>query len=130
VKRTELKRKTPLRPKKAMSRGKPMARSRSPKSRPKRSPNEFPDETKFAVRVRSGGRCEANLKGCTGRLEHFHHRQSRRHKDQRPVNCLGVCAIDHAAIHANPTKAKLMGHIVSGWQDPAEVPIIRGDGGR
>jgi hypothetical protein len=115
---------------KQMSRGKPMARSRSPKSRPKRSPNEFPDETKSAVRVRSGGRCEANLKGCTGRLEHFHHRQSRRHKDQRPVNCLGVCAIDHAAIHANPTKAKLMGHLVSSWQDPAEVPIIRGDGGR
>lgn len=124
MKRTPLQRKTPLRA------TKPMARSRTKKSRPKRSPNEFSDETKHAVRVRSGNRCEANLKGCTGRLEHFHHRQSRSHKDQRPVNCLAVCSSCHRSIHSLVSKSKLMGLIVSSWQDPAEIPVMRGDGGR
>ena len=124
MKRTPLERKTP------MKRGKPPIRNRTTKTRPKRSPNEFGDETKRAVRARSGNRCEANLKGCTGRLEHFHHRQSRRFKNQTPPNCLAVCSACHANIHSNVTKSKLMGFILSGWQDPADFPIIRGDGGR
>jgi len=129
MKRTPLARKTP------MKRGKPPIRNRTTKSRPKRSPNEFPDESKKAMRARSGGRCEVRSKVCTGRGEQFHHRQSRRFKDQRPVNGLHSCNKCHDHIHAKDgsgriSKSKLMGWIVSQWQDPADVPIIRGDGGR
>lgn len=110
-----------------------MKRSGAPKrskakARPKRSPNEFPDETKRIVRARSGGRCEAISKVCTGTAAHFHHRQSRKHKDQRPVNCLHVCSSCHDHIHAvdgsgSITKSRLLGWIVPSWADPADIPV-------
>lgn len=106
-----------------------MKRSKS-KARPKRSPNEFPDHAKQAMRVRSGGRCEARTADCVDAAQVFHHRKSRSSKDQRPVNGLHVCDPCHKHIHANVTKSRLMGWIVPSWSDPAEVPVRPGAGGR
>ena len=106
-----------------------MARSR--KKRPaKPSPNGFPEETRMAIRHRSGGRCEVQWSGCVEVASHFHHRKLRRHKDQSEVNCLHACQPCHTAIHANPGKAYLMGVLVHAWDDPALIPVKRGSGGR
>lgn len=135
MKRTPLERKTPLRAKKQLTRGRPPSRSRAKSSSgsPKRSassPNDFPEQTRLAVRARSGGRCEVRSRVCTGDASHIHHRKLRRHKDQRPVNALHVCSECHAHIHANVAKAQMMGWLIASWADPAEVPVRRGDWGR
>lgn len=120
-----------------MKRSAPMRRTpmkrkpakRNPKAgqMPRRdSPNGFPEETRMEVRFRSGGRCEVQSAHCTGPLEHFHHRQLRRHRNQTPANCLGACSACHSHIHANPTKSYIMGWLVHEWSDPAEVPVKRG----
>lgn len=121
-----LQRKTPLRAKSQMRRSAPRARNSKPKPRSQRSPNEFPDETKQFVRRRSGGRCEAQTRVCTGEAAHFHHRKSRSSKDQRAVNALHLCSACHAHIHANVAKSRMCGWIVPSWADPAEVPVRRG----
>ncbi len=84
----------------------------------------------MAVRLRSGGKCEARTRVCSGEPSHFHHRKSRSSKDQRPANCLWVCSACHLHIHENPTKSRMMGYIVPSWADPADVPVRRGDWGR
>lgn len=122
-----LQRKTPMK-RTAMKRGGPP--KRKPMKNGGRSPNEFPEETRMAVRRRSGGRCEVESSVCTGEAAHFHHRKLRRHKDQREVNCLHACSPCHTHIHGNVGKAKLMGWLVSEWDDPATVPVKRGSGGR
>lgn len=112
-----MKRNTPLK------RGKPLARSRIQK---KARPNGFPERTRLAVRRRSGGRCEAGSKHCSGPAAHLHHRKLRRHKDHSVVNALHVCRACHEHIHANPGVAYLMGWLVHEWADPAQVPAKRG----
>ncbi len=106
-----------------MKRGKAMTRSRMAKKPP---PQGFPEAVRVAVRLRSGGRCEAELRTCTGVAQHFHHRKLRRFKDHSAANCLHVCSADHDHIHANPTKSYLMGHLLHEWQDPATTPVKRG----
>lgn len=102
---------------------------RKPYRKPKGSPRDFDEQTKAAARRRSGGRCEANSSRCTGRAAHFHHRQSRRHGDQRLENCLHVCLECHDYIHfGSPTVAYVMGWMVHSYDDPAEIPLRRGDG--
>lgn len=116
-----LKRKTPLKQK-------PIGKSKS-KARQHRkpSPNEFPERVKIAAARRSGYRCEIGSEVCTGRASQFHHRQSRRFKDQRLVNCLHVCLHCHEYIgNAGAKVGWLMGWLVHEWQDPAEVPVLPG----
>lgn len=130
----ELERRTPLRAKTSIKRGKPIART-AKRRKPKRSPNEFPDEAKAEMRRRSGGRCEANTAVCEQTAVIFHHRKSRASKDQRPVNGLHICNPCHLHIHGTDghgsiTKSRIMGWIVASWDDPARVPVRRGDGGR
>ena len=118
MKRTALKRKTPLKGRSATK------RTAGPQRRPE--PNGFPEATRVAARRRSGGRCEAKLRVCTETAAHFHHRKLRRHKDHTLANCLHVCSACHDHIHANPTKAYLMGMLVHEWLDPGEVPVKYG----
>lgn len=124
MKRTPLKRKTPLVARSTLKRGKPIARQRMKRTPPKPG---FTEETKATVRRRSGNRCEARSSVCTGRAEHFHHRKLRRFGDHRVVNCLHVCSACHDYMHLKRVMAALMGWIVSGQKDPADVPVRQGD---
>lgn len=124
MKRTPLKRKTPLKP------GKPKP-GRVTKPGPSGSGRRtadpgFPEPVRLAVRRRSGGRCEVQSRVCTGKAVHLHHRKLRRHKDHSEANALHACRACHDHIHANPSKAYLMGWLVHEWLDPADVPVKRG----
>lgn len=92
--------------------------------------NEFPESTRQVVRARSGGRCEVRSLACTGTAAHFHHRKLKRHKDQRPINCLHACTPCHRHIHDNTGKSYLMGWLVHSWAEPADIPSRYGNGGR
>jgi hypothetical protein len=109
----------------------PFAPRRTPRPwlRRRGSPNDFPPESRDAIRARSGGRCEARCStACTGIAAHAHHRQPRELGDQRPVNGLDVCWVCHALIHSSPLRRLVMarGLIVSRYRDPASVPVIAG----
>lgn len=81
------------------------------------------------VRQRSGGKCEVGSSVCTrGDASEFHHRKLRRYKDHSSVNCLFACKPCHGHIHANPSMSYLLGWLVHGWDEPAEVPVKRGSG--
>ncbi len=125
-----LQRKTPM--KRTAMKRKPMKRKTSKRTkRPSGSPNDFPEPVRLAVRMRSGGECEVRSHVCTGAATGGpHHRKLRGSKDQREVNALAVCRPCHRHIHDNTGKSYLMGWLVHFWDDPATVPVKRGDGGR
>lgn len=57
----------------------------------------------------------------------IHHRQGRRgrHTDNRPVNLMVVIPRHHDVIHEDRAgTSRQLGHIVSKFADPADVPII------
>ena len=56
-------------------------------------------------------------------LLHRHHRQLRRHKDERPENIMLVTLEQHDWIHHNVAEAYELGWLVHSWQDPADVPV-------
>lgn len=110
-----------------MKRSKPLKRSRMKRSP---SPPGFPEPVRMFVRRRSGGKCEVRSRVCSGVPQHFHHRKLRRHRDHTSANCLYVCAACHRYIHDQMGEAAyLMGWLVKSWDDPAQVPIRRGEGG-
>lgn len=110
----------------------PLKRSTKPlaRSRIKRKPaaHGFPEQTRMAVRRRSGGRCEAGASPCTGHAQHFHHRKLRRAKDHTEANCLHVCNACHMFMHENRLLAYAMGWIVHQHHEPHEIVVKRGDG--
>lgn len=82
----------------------------------------IPTSVRDEVKTRSGGYCEAcGLPGA----EHVHHRKLRsqggRHE---PINLLHVHEKCHRGIHSNPARSYALGHLVHGWADPADVPVI------
>lgn len=99
MKRSPLKRKTPLR------RG-------AFRSKPRRDP--ITPETRAEVVARSGYWCEARY--CVHedgkylrRATHMHHIRRRRHGDHSAANLLHVCAWCHDWIHRNVKEAKEKG---------------------
>lgn len=60
-----------------------------------------------------------------------HHRQLRRHGNDSPANLVLIIGsgsnAEHGWMHQHPRLAMLLGYIVSGEADPAEVPIWRVD---
>ena len=70
---------------------------------------------RLVVKLRSKGRCEADLPGvCTIRAEHAHHKQRRSQGGRDDtVNLLDVCSPCHRWIHDNPTEARQRGLLVS-----------------
>lgn len=59
--------------------------------------------SRLIVKSRSGGRCEIVHLGCTGWVEHVHHRRRRSQGGtDDPDNLLGLCRIAHEFVHANP----------------------------
>ena len=81
------------------------------------------EEACFAVRIRSGGRCEANTPVCDGRYEHTHHKAGRRGPHpHRLDNLLAVCLMCHGYIHANPGESYRRGWMESRLEVPAAAP--------
>jgi hypothetical protein len=82
------------------------------------SGQEFPPAVRQAIRYRTRNLCEL----ChSAEIVHFHHRL-RKSQGGRGTeeNCLGVCAKDHAYIHANPAIS-----YANGWLLHAE-PVNMG----
>ena len=117
MKRTELRRKTPLKP------GGDLKRS-SIKAKPSRNQAavEFSETVKRSVLRRSAGRCEVH--DCDETIDEFHHRRMRSAGGMGHLeNCMGVCVTHHRIIHDSPKWAYDHGYLVSRYMDPAEVPI-------
>lgn len=116
MKRSPLKRTTPLRSTSTLKRT-PM------KKKARRDP--IPAGTTTAIKARSGGTCEARCsKDCVGTGQHRHHRQLRRFGNHSPENLLCVCHVCHAVIHGNPERSYALGLLVRGEDDPAAVPVV------
>lgn len=65
---------------------------------------------KNEVRHRCGGRCEANITGCTVRMDHVHHLLPRSQGGKDDASgCIGVCWSCHRWIHDNPARARALG---------------------
>lgn len=116
MRRTELRRYTPLQ----STRRDPALpmHGRSKAAKP------IPLRVRQAVAERSGFVCEVCREA---RAVHIHHRKLRsqggRHE---PANLLHLCNRCHRDVHANPERSYSLGFLVRGWADPAEVPVFAG----
>jgi hypothetical protein len=99
VKRSPIKRKTPLRARKA-------------------DPPEL-IKAKEIVRQRSGGRCEGRIPSiCIGRAAEVHHVKSRaRGGDHDPSNLKDLCTPCHRFVTENLRSATEMGLLKHSWED-------------
>jgi hypothetical protein len=123
MKRTPLRRLTPLKAKTPLKRLEPIGK----RSRAKAVPTRVSDEVYEAVWHRDGGICQAHAMGfaldvqCSGRL-HVHHRVLRSQGGQHVLdNLLLICERMHELAHAHPSWAKACGVIVPVWADPEDV---------
>lgn len=99
-----------------------------PKTRKPKTQDGFSPETREAMYVRCGGRCEA----CGGPMQrrgfHAHHRQKRRGGDHSLANGVATHPTCHVvapeAIHQRPAWAVERGLIVRTGQSPVEVPLM------
>jgi len=81
---------------------------------------------RISLWMRSGGKCEF-CRDPLNNSAHVHHRKLRSHGGNHDeVNLALICVRCHLWTHANPTMAYEWGWLVSGWGDPAEVPITTG----
>jgi 5-methylcytosine-specific restriction endonuclease McrA len=105
VKKTALRRKTPLR------------------SRP-RVDKEL-ERAKPLLRARSGGFCEVRAwNRCQTLGTQVHHRKRRSQGGAHALsNCLWVCFACHTFIHMAGGKAYDQGWLVRSGDDPAEIPV-------
>ncbi len=69
-------------------------------------------------------RCELRLEGCWGEASGEHHRQLRRHGDERPVNKLSLCPPCHTYVQTHPAEAYAKGWMVHSWDDPARISWV------
>ncbi|MGD9798877.1 MAG: HNH endonuclease [Acidimicrobiia bacterium] len=87
----------------------------------------IPTRSRRAVVERSGGRCEARIRGvCRGRASVIHHVQRRRDGGHDPKNLLHLCAGPprdgcHEFIHAHPAWAREHGFIRSAFAPTEEA---------
>jgi len=111
VKRTPLKRSTPLRNRAPMRRVTPLRSGTAAQRRahPAGSGRARPDEP-------LADWCEARIDGvCTGRAAHRHHikRRSQGGTDDAS-NCADLCSDCHGWVHANPARSYELGLLVRG----------------
>ena len=108
MKRTALKRKTPL------------LRTKSLKASPSK---RLEPERPLALW------CELGLPGCQGRAVHRHERKRRAQGgDGSVANTLSLCDSCHREVHRSPFIAYANGWQVESWKDPAKVPVVRRSG--
>lgn len=65
--------------------------------------------------------CQLRGPRCNGIGVHTHHRQLRRHGDERDANLMRVCAACHVFIHDSPARSYEQGWMVHSWDDPAKI---------
>lgn len=75
-----------------------------------------------AIKLRSGGSCEARVACRRSIAVHMHHRRRASRVDSR-ANLLHVCLKCHDWIHANPERSYELGLLVHSWDDPVEVAV-------
>lgn len=89
----------------------------------------IPQESRAIVEQRDQGRC----RGCGGNGYEWHHRRSRRvREDHRHCACNGVllCRTCHAAAHGHHEAGRDRGLVVSQWvNEPFLVPVVDAMGG-
>jgi hypothetical protein len=87
-----------------------------------------------AVKLRSGGVCEAGIRGvCLGHGHTVHHRKNRSQGGTwAPSNLLHLCGDGtrgcHGWITEHPATSYIRGWSVRGFRDPNEVPVLYRDG--
>ena len=90
---------------------------------------EIPEESRRLVEQRQQRTCI----GCGGNGYEWHHRRSRRvREDHRHCPCNGVllCRTCHSAAHGHHEEGRVRGLIVSQWVDePFLVPVMDARGG-
>lgn len=87
--------------------------------------SNIPEKSRTLVRTRARHRCErCRASAVNG---HWHHRRSRRVKDQHthcPCNGVWLCGPCHIDVHAHPAMAREGGWVLSQWvEEPGTVPI-------
>lgn len=140
MKRSELKRRTPLVAKSPLKLVTPLPRAglRSvrhgsvPKP-PRRVSSPIPAKVRAALLARSGGVCEIAAPGCSGRATDFAHRKKvgaggRKGQAARAhhvlSNALAACRGCHSSCHSAPAAAYWRGWILREHEIPAEVPAL------
>lgn len=145
MKRSELRRLTPLTAKSALKRTtaighSPMARSAlhadstARKAAPKRRTSDpVPSKLRIALAFRSEGRCEIQAAGCSGVATDLSHRKKvgaggRKGAAARAhhvlTNCLAACRTCHSNCHAAPAAAYWRGWMLREHEDPRAVPCL------
>lgn len=83
----------------------------------------IPKAIRSEVVERAGGYCEVcSLPGPV----HIHHRKLRSQGGRNEaVNLIHIHLDCHEDIHHNPERSYALGHLVHGWADPADVPVVR-----
>ncbi len=95
----------------------------------KKSRFDFSADVKDRARRGASHWCEAKLPGCSGGVQHFHHRLLRSHGGPGTLeNCAALCGRCHSWIHANPDWAYRHGWMVRSLNDPADVGVFKGCG--
>lgn len=111
------------------------APARGPASKSRR---RIPVDVAAVVAARSGGRCEAQLRGCWGEASERHHRISQkaggrhgaaRARADRASNLLHLCLLCHHVITATPRWSRSCGWQLTERREPtAELVMYRGRG--
>lgn len=127
MKRSPLARKTSLKSSGPIKPKWPPQGSREKRTK-RKSRGKLPDAVQQAIRHRSMGRCEAGVApDCTGRGEHFHHRQLRSAGGGNTVeNLADLCHLCHGWVHAHPDWARRHGWIVPSWTTPEVTSPVAG----
>lgn len=126
MKRSELKRKAPLRRTafKTTTQQLKRVRARESKPSPRRDGVNFTEKVKEKARYRAGFQCEVGGPSCNHRIEQFHHRRMRSQGGVGTlVNCLCVCSPCHTLIHQKTDWSYRHGLLVKSWLEPHEVDV-------
>lgn len=119
MKRSPLKRLTPLKTRTGLSRARFLNRNPMARKRPQVTSEER--KARKLLRARSGGECE--LHGGHSATE-AHHRQNRSQGGQWDVaNLMHLCHDAHVFVTVNPQAAREQGWAVPSHRDPAQVPV-------
>jgi hypothetical protein len=91
--------------------------------------NRIPLYVVELVHKRAAGRCEhCGQRIAVGQVVALHHRKARKHggKDEA-INLMLVIGDHHNlhqdSIHQNPARSRDLGHIVSAYANPSDVPV-------
>lgn len=106
-----------------------LTRSRPFKTKRRKRPAMDP-ELRRLVFLRAGGRCDACGRPLPADGWEAHHRQLRSRAGADTLeNLVALCRDCHVPyVHAHPAEATERGLMVSTYEDPANVPVRRGDG--